>query len=985
MWAINLFIIKLYTMKKLLFLLVFLLSFVKTTKASHAAGGELLYSWISDSTYKITLKFYRDCNGILEPSTVQCGYFNVASGYCGTTTLTKRGQPNGTALTVSCPNLTTTCAGGTFPGYREWIYEGTITFPSRANYWRIFVDISARNSSITNLNATSAQTLYLETTLNNFDAQGNDSPYFTVLPIPYTCINTPYFYNCGAIDPNGDSLSYSIIQPRSFGAPLCSGFLPNDIPFSNTSIYNLSTNPLWTNNTFTLNPTNGQITFNPGAVQVGVISVLVKEFRNGIQIGSVIRDLQIIVSSCIGNNNSTSTVNQSTIVGLVNNGRIESCTGSTVSFCVNSTTNIPGGVLSVSVNNWSAPGSTITSTNNGTSNVTTCFTWTPGPLDTGLKVISFIVKDSSCPPPGLIISSVFDVPIYIWPRTRAFTDSTICMGEYYTLNAVGGTQFNWSVLPGGSPITSMNCTNCSSPLISPTTTTNYVVTSNFNNICVYKDTVTVNVVPVPQFNLGVDTVTCINNSLILNTHLTSLPVNNYSIKWLPSTYLNIDSIQTPLCTPKNDVTYIVKINSKSLSRCATYDTINVKVLKGFKLLTNDTAVCAGKPIQMNVQGDTRYAYSWSPTIGVSFVNVMAPVILPDTSRLYTIKATKTGCKDSINKIYIDVQPNPIVYVGPDRNVCLGDTIQLNPSITPASYPFYTYSWSPAGTLNNPSIKQPVFQGLLTDVIKLIVSTPVGCKDSDDVKFTVIPKNFLNPFIVNPLCPNDSVKILHSFTNQLNWIHWYPNLYIDSVTSLTPVVWPHENFTYLVVGQEVTGCVDSEYVNVEVKSNATIVLPDTVTLFPGDSYQFIASGNCLYFTWFPLNGLDNPNISSPTTSVQSSIIYTVDAKTEFGCKVIDSVVVIVEDDSEINVANAFTPGSAPNDIIRVQHHGIAKLNSFRIFNRWGQLVFETTNIDEGWDGTFNGQAQPIGAYVYYADAISYRGKRFYKQGNITLLR
>ena len=194
---------------------------------------------------------------------------------------------------------------------------------------------------------------------------------------------------------------------------------------------------------------------------------------------------------------------------------------------------------------------------------------------------------------------------------------------------------------------------------------------------------------------------------------------------------------------------------------------------------------------------------------------------------------------------------------------------------------------------------------------------------------------------------------------MTWIHWYPDLYIDSVTSLTPTVWPPTNFTYLVVAQEVTGCVDSTLVNIDIKSSGTITLPDTVTLFPGDSYQFNPGGNCLYFTWSPLNGLDNPNISSPTTSVQSSIIYTVDAKTEFGCKVTDSVVVVVEDDSEINVANAFTPGSVPNDIIRVQHHGIAKLNSFRIFNRWGQLVFETTNIDEGWDGTFNGQPQPIG--------------------------
>jgi gliding motility-associated-like protein len=189
----------------------------------------------------------------------------------------------------------------------------------------------------------------------------------------------------------------------------------------------------------------------------------------------------------------------------------------------------------------------------------------------------------------------------------------------------------------------------------------------------------------------------------------------------------------------------------------------------------------------------------------------------------------------------------------------------------------------------------------------------------------------------------------------------------------------------VVAQEATGCLDSTLVLIDIKSSATITLPDTVRLYPGNSYQFIPGGNCLYFNWFPWNGLNNPNISSPITSVQASIIYTVDAKTEFGCKTTDSVVVVVEDDSEIDVANAFTPGSEPNDIIKVQHHGIAKLGHFRIFNRWGQVVFETTNIDEGWDGTFNGVSQNIGVYIYTAEAYSYRGKRFYKQGNITLLR
>jgi gliding motility-associated-like protein len=364
---------------------------------------------------------------------------------------------------------------------------------------------------------------------------------------------------------------------------------------------------------------------------------------------------------------------------------------------------------------------------------------------------------------------------------------------------------------------------------------------------------------------------------------------------------------------------------------------------------------------------------------------MSPTITPDTSRLYTIKASKTGCKDSIKTIYIDVQPNPTVFIGADRIICLGDTIQCISLITPGTYPFYTYTWTPNGAFNNPLIANPIFSSALTQNVKLTVTTPAGCNGSDDADYTVSSTNFIDPTGHTALCPGDSVKLLNTFSSPLLWVHWYPNLYIDSVTSQTPTIWPPTNFSYLVVAQEATGCLDSTLVLIDIKSSATSTLPDTVRLFPGNSYQFNPGGNCLYFNWFPWNGLDNPNISSPITNVQASIIYTVDAKTEFGCKTTDSVVVIVEDDSEIDVANAFTPCSEPNSIIKVQHHGIAKLGHFRIFNRWGQVVFETTNIDEGWDGRFNNEPQPIGIYIYTVEAYSYRGKRFYKQGNITLLR
>ena len=971
-------------MRKLLLVLIFLLSFINTTKASHAAGGELLYTWISDSTYKITLKFYRDCSGISEPASMTCYCLNMCTNVCISVNLTKvTSVPNGQEVSTGCPGYPSTCNGGTFPGYREWIYENTVTLPSRCNYWKFYISEAARNSGITNLVTPATQNLYIEATLNNQYAQGNSSPYFTVKPVPYVCAGNPYNYNNGAIDPNNDSLSFSIIQPRT-GAASCTS-IPTNIAFSNTSLYNLTNNPLSTANTFNISPTTGQISFTPDIQQIGVVSVLVSEWRNGVLIGSVMRDMQIIVKSCTI---PTPTLNLDTITiagGTWNNGRIEGCGGQSISFCFDAKSSNSSAILVVTSNNSIAtPGSTVTLTNHFTDSVRTCFNWSPSLIDTGARILTFTVKDSTCTPPGIPISQTYIVPIYIWQQTNIIKDTTLCQGEITFLQVVGGTSFTWSVLPGGAGLGTLNCFNCATPIASPPITTKYVVTSNLINICSkYKDTVTITVNPLPIFNLGPDTVTCINNSLLLNTNLTPVAGTNYNIRWFPSNFLNNDTISTPICTPTKDTTYIVKITPNGLNRCARYDTLKIKVLQGFKLHNNDTAICAGNTVNINLTGDNRYTYTWTPNLFVSNPNIMSPSITPDTSRLYTIKASKTGCKDSLKTIYIDVQPNPIVFIGADRTICYGDTIQCTSLITPGTYPFYNYTWTPNGAFNNPIIANPIFNGVLTQNVKLTVTTPIGCTGNDDAAYTVVPTNFLTPFVSKQLCPGDTAQLLNTFP--VVWIHWYPNLYIDSVNSNNPKVWPPNQFSYLAVAQEATGCIDSTWVLVDVKSSATITLPDTVTLFPGDSYQFNPGGNCLYFTWFPLNGLNNPNISSPTTSVQSSIIYTIDAETEFGCKTTDSVVVVVEDDSEIDVANAFTPDSEPNSIIKVQHHGIAKLGHFRIFNRWGQKVFETTNIDEGWDGTFNNTPQPIGIYIYTAEAYSYKGKRFYKQGNITLLR
>jgi gliding motility-associated-like protein len=116
-------------------------------------------------------------------------------------------------------------------------------------------------------------------------------------------------------------------------------------------------------------------------------------------------------------------------------------------------------------------------------------------------------------------------------------------------------------------------------------------------------------------------------------------------------------------------------------------------------------------------------------------------------------------------------------------------------------------------------------------------------------------------------------------------------------------------------------------------------------------------------------------------------YYVTAQTETGCSALDSVDVLISPESLLDLPNAFSPGAGTsiNDELRIIIKGIVKLNTFRIFDRWGVEVFSTTDINKGWNGQYNGTPQPLGTYVYILDAATSSGKRFYKQGNITLMR
>jgi len=144
-----------------------------------------------------------------------------------------------------------------------------------------------------------------------------------------------------------------------------------------------------------------------------------------------------------------------------------------------------------------------------------------------------------------------------------------------------------------------------------------------------------------------------------------------------------------------------------------------------------------------------------------------------------------------------------------------------------------------------------------------------------------------------------------------------------------------------------------------------------------------------FTWTPSTGLDNPNIYNPValfTEGMDSVRYFVTATSQYGCKgVTDVLVKVFSTGPNIFVPNAFTPGGGTNSIFRPIPVGISKLDYFRVYNRWGQLVYATTIMGEGWDGRLNGQNMDSGTYVWMVQGVSYLGKLVFHKGTMVLVR
>jgi gliding motility-associated-like protein len=163
---------------------------------------------------------------------------------------------------------------------------------------------------------------------------------------------------------------------------------------------------------------------------------------------------------------------------------------------------------------------------------------------------------------------------------------------------------------------------------------------------------------------------------------------------------------------------------------------------------------------------------------------------------------------------------------------------------------------------------------------------------------------------------------------------------------------------------------------------------TVDAKPDETVQLMAREVGVSYQWTPATGLDNAASASPHARTNTNTEYTVRITTDKGCVLVDTVLVQVTvpgAESEIFVPKAFTPdGNGVNDVLRPLGN-IGTLDYFRVYNRWGQLVYQGTQIGVGWDGRFKGTAQPSDTYTWLLLGKTPDGRQLKLSGKTFLIR
>ena len=565
---------------------------------------------------------------------------------------------------------------------------------------------------------------------------------------------------------------------------------------------------------------------------------------------------------------------------------------------------------------------------------------------------------------------------------NAGSDTSICLPP--SINARDFVQLNGTGVFKSVywlPAASLTNANTYTPIARPTSNTDYIFHGIDSNKCLIRDTIRVIVLD-PNFNfiLMDDTSICPRDTFQIFPHDQGA-FSTYLWTSNPSSSSNISNpnIRTPVLKPLTTTEYTLRISNYCYTKS---DMVKVGVfpLPIVGLIPLDS-ICFGESYQFT-SALGHVDYTWT-TNEPSFSNkkISNPTAKPKTSQTYILKVIDTNTCINTDSIRLLVHELPYLSVlNLPRYLCLGDTV----SLTVVTKEKCDYLWSPRKSLSSDTAKTVKASPKETTWYKVRATNIHQCTWTDSF---IIPVQLpIKPYAKGPvrICKG---KFIDLYAEGGLYYLWKPPYNISDTLSRTPQVFPDSFFTYTAVISN--DCfIDSIKVDVYVDSLPRVDLGKDTSIYRGQEITISAKTAVDKIEWFPKSELEtNPFVKEIRVSPRDTTRYFVEATDSRGCVGRDSIYVFVYGKNVLLIPTGFSPnGDGINDEFKIAKHlNIRSISYFKVFNRWGEKVFSTTDINNGWDGIFDGESSPAGVYVWYVEAFTFDNERIIQSGNVTLLR
>ncbi|MBL0136531.1 MAG: gliding motility-associated C-terminal domain-containing protein [Chitinophagaceae bacterium] len=421
------------------------------------------------------------------------------------------------------------------------------------------------------------------------------------------------------------------------------------------------------------------------------------------------------------------------------------------------------------------------------------------------------------------------------------------------------------------------------------------------------------------------------------------------------------------------VTFIVTSSKGCID--TVYQNLDVRVRPTVNLAFRDTIICSIDTLQLVINGPG--TYEWLPNYNIINPLTPSPFVFPKQTTTYKVNMNDNGCVNS-DSVKVRVVDFVTLDAGADSTICLTDSVILRPNTDAVKF-----AWTPVNTLNNPSVRNPIAFPTATTTYQLLGS--IGkCSATDQVTIKTIPYPLSFAGSDSTVCYDDTAT-LHATIKGYRFT-WSPSASLSNPSSLTTFAYPLKTTIYSLTVFDTLGCpkpgISTVKITVREKINA-FAGNDTVVVV-NQPLQLTATG-APFYQWTPSTYLNRNDIANPVARLSDNFRYIVKVYNELGCSAFDTIAIkVFKTLPDIFVPNAFSP-NGKNRVLRPIPVGISKFDYFRVYNRWGQLVYQTTSSGAGWDGAIAGKPQDSGTFIWMVQGVDYTGKTIVKRGTAVLIR